>query len=107
MLPCNRLRSAEPESYFCKAKFDFNWASANQFSVPFTGFIWLYFAPNPCSQQIIYYHLTDVKMLRFVLVYFITTLLLVFDYPKFQQLLFNARQSGNVTVKSAGTKVDL
>ena len=36
---------------------------------------------------------------------FITSLL-VFDNPKFQEFLLNTLQSRNVTVKSAGTKVD-
>ena len=56
-------------------------------------------------EQIVYCHLTDVKMLK-KLVYWITTLL-VFDYPKFQEFIFNTLQSRNVSAKSAGSKVDI
>ena len=51
------------------------------------------------SEQIISCHVTDVKMLRFFLVYWITTLM-VFDCPKFQEFLFNTHQSRNVSMKS-------
>ena len=34
------------------------------------------------------------------------TTLLVFDYPEFQEFLFNALQSANVDAKWVGTKVD-
>ena len=50
------------------------------------------------SEQIVYCHVTDVKMLKKI-VYWITTLL-VFDYPKSQEF-----QSRNVSAKSAGSKV--
>ena len=33
--------------------------------------------------------------------------LLVFDYPKFQEFIFNTLQSRNVSAKSAGSKVDI
>ena len=43
------------------------------------------------SEQIVCCHVTDVKRLK-KLVYWITTLL-VFDYPKFQEFIFNTLQS--------------
>ena len=58
------------------------------------------------SEQIVYCNVTDVKMLSFFLVYWITTLL-VFDYPKFQEFIFNTLQSRNVNAKSTDSKVDL
>ena len=35
------------------------------------------------------------------------TALLVFDYPKFQELLYDTLQSRNIGMKSVGTKEDL
>ena len=46
-----------------------------------------------------------VNNIAIVVVDCITTLL-VFDYPKFQELLFNTLQSRKVGVQSVGTKVD-
>ena len=58
------------------------------------------------SEQIVYFHVTDVKMLRFFLFYWITTLL-VFDYSQFWEFIFNTLQSRNVSAKSAGSKVGI
>ena len=58
------------------------------------------------SEQIIWFHVADVKMLGFFIVYCITTLL-VFDDPKFQGFLLNTFQRRNAGAKSVGTKVDL
>ena len=57
--------------------------------------------------QIFLCHMTDVKYyyIIVVLVDCIATLL-AFDYPKFQEFLFNNLQSRNLGVMSVGTKVD-
>ena len=56
----------------------------------------------PCS-QIFFCYLTDVKCYDFLVDYIMT--LLVFDYPKFQEYLFNTLQCKNGGIKSVGTKV--
>ena len=83
----------------------FNKQKIWQLALVYSAFYRLYLKINLPSEQNIYCHVTEIKMLK-NLVFWLRTLM-VFDYPNFQECLFNTLQNRNVSVKSAGSREDL